>query len=117
MLENKEKEVCFKFDFPDFSREDIKVEVEEDKIKIRAEKEVEIKEEPIAEIPANLPAPEAVQVVKEVTPPEPVIEEPAEVGPVEVAEDPPEEAANWLLWLIGALIVLGGLALVVRRKN
>jgi hypothetical protein len=44
----------------------------------------------------------------------------AETLSVKVAQEAPEESTNWLLWLlwlIGALVVLGGLALVVRRKN
>lgn len=49
--------------------------------------------------------------------PESEINKPAEVAPVEVAEEAPEESTNWLLWLIGVLVVLGGLVLVVRRKS
>jgi hypothetical protein len=41
----------------------------------------------------------------------------AEAIKVEVPKKAPEESSNWLLWLIGALVVLGGLAVVVRRKN
>lgn len=78
---------------------------------------VELVEEPSAEIPAHPPAPEAVQVVEEVTPPEPAKEEPAEVVTVEVAEETAEQSSNWWLWLIGALVVVGGLGLVLRRKN
>ena len=37
----------------------------------------------------------------------------AEVASVEM----PKESTNWLLWLIGALVVLGGLTVVVRRNN
>jgi LPXTG-motif cell wall-anchored protein len=48
---------------------------------------------------------------------EPMIKETAKAAPVEIVEETPEESTNWLLWLIGALVVLGGLGLVVRRKN
>ena len=71
----------------------------------------------VVEIPADPPAPEAVQVVEEATPPEPAIEEPAEVAPVEVAEETPEQSSQWWLWLVGALVVVGGLGLVLRRKS
>jgi hypothetical protein len=36
---------------------------------------------------------------------------------VEATAETPEESTSWLLWLIGVLVVLGGIALVVRRKN
>ena len=36
------------------------------------------------------------------------------VQPVEVT---PEQSSQWWLWLVGALVVLGGLAVVVRRKS
>tara|TARA_B100001778_G_scaffold242274_1_gene202597 strand:- start:681 stop:1118 length:438 start_codon:yes stop_codon:yes gene_type:complete len=73
--------------------------------------------EPALEIPADPPAPEAVQVVEEVSPSESAIEEPAEVAPVEVAEETSEQSSQWWLWLVGLLVVVGGLALVVRRKS
>jgi len=59
------------------------------------------------------------QQIETITPQtsEPTREEPAEAAPVEIVEETPEESTNWLLWLIGALVVLGGLGLVVRRKN
>jgi hypothetical protein len=48
----------------------------------------------------------------------PVVEESAEVSPVfEASKEPAEEPSNWWLWLIGALIVLGGVGLAVRRKS
>jgi hypothetical protein len=36
---------------------------------------------------------------------------------IELVEEAPEESTNWLLWLIGALVVLGGLVVIVRRKS
>lgn len=46
------------------------------------------------------------------------VKEPAEVKPVEVAEETPEkQSSQWWLWLIGALVLVGGLAAVVRRKS
>ncbi len=48
---------------------------------------------------------------------EQVVKEPDAVAAVELAEEEPKESTNWLLWLIGALVVLGSLVLVVRRKN
>ena len=40
-----------------------------------------------------------------------------EAALVEVVEETPEEPSRWWLWLIGALVVLGGLAVVLRRKS
>jgi LPXTG-motif cell wall-anchored protein len=71
---------------------------------------------------------ETAQVIKEVPirateiTPEPAMEEQVakesdEVAPIEITEEAPEESTNWLLWLIGALVILGGIALVARRKN
>ena len=41
-----------------------------------------------------------------------------ESKPVEVAEEVPDDKSwNWWLWLIGLLVVVGGLGLVLRRKS
>ena len=40
------------------------------------------------------------------------VNEPSEVALIEIAEEAPEESTNWLLWLIGALAVLGGLVVL-----
>ncbi|MDQ8208248.1 hypothetical protein QEH52_12060 [Coraliomargarita sp. SDUM461003] len=37
--------------------------------------------------------------------------------PTEPIEEPTEPSSNWWLWLIGVLVVVGGLGLVLRRKN
>lgn len=66
------------------------------------------------------PAPsveEVAKAVEEVTAPEPVTEEPAEVVVARPSEEPAEQSSNWWLWLIGAVIVVGGLGLVIRRKS
>ncbi len=57
------------------------------------------------------------EVIEEVTTPEPAIESPTEVVTPEPSEEPAEQSSNWFLWLLGGLVVLGGLAMVVRRKN
>lgn len=48
---------------------------------------------------------------------EPVTEKPAEVKTTEPVEEPAHQPSQWWLWLIGAVIVVGGIALTVRRKN
>ncbi len=48
---------------------------------------------------------------------EPSIEEPAEVVVAEPIEEDVEQSSNWWLWLLGILIVVGGLGLVLRRKS
>ena len=59
---------------------------------------------------------EIPEVVKEVAAPEPAILGSAEVAPVEVVEQTPEKSSQWWLWLIGAVIAVGGI-LKVRRKK
>jgi LPXTG-motif cell wall-anchored protein len=63
------------------------------------------------------PEPAVKEGVQESVPAEPIIKETARVAPIEIIKEAPEESTNWLLWLIGALVVLGGLVMVVRRKN
>lgn len=95
---------------------------EEDVQKMLAETGIRVpKPEPyqapaVAAVPPT-PAPETVQVVEEVTQPEPAKEEPAEVVTVEVAEETAEQSSQWWLWLVGAFVVVGGLSLVLRRKS
>ena len=71
--------------------------------------------EPAVEIPT--PPAAVVETTEELPTVENEIKEPAEVKPVEVTEETSEESSQWWLWLIGALVVLGGLAVVVRRKS
>lgn len=78
---------------------------------------VKVAEEPTVEIPATPPAPEVEEVAQEFTAPEPAIEKPAEVVTSEPSEEPVEQSSQWWLWLIGLLVALGGLGLVLRRKN
>lgn len=59
----------------------------------------------------------AVETMEEISMAETRVKEPAEVKLVEVAEETPEQPSQWWLWLVGVLVVLGGLALVVRRKS
>ena len=56
---------------------------------------------------------ETFQSIEEITPPE----EAPEVVTAEPVEDPAEKASNWWLWLIGAVVVVGGIGLVARRKS
>jgi|GEM_PF-3211237 hypothetical protein len=44
-------------------------------------------------------------------------EESAEIEPVKVTEETTQESSQWWLWLVGALVVFGGLVVVVRRKS
>jgi|GEM_PF-3882373 hypothetical protein len=44
------------------------------------------------------------------------VDEPAGVKLVEVAEETPEQSSQWWLWLIGAIVVVGGV-LFIRSKN
>lgn len=55
--------------------------------------------------------------VAETPKPEPTTEKPAEVKTPETSQEPPEEPSQWWLWLIGAVVVVGALGLIVRRKN
>lgn len=45
------------------------------------------------------------------------IEEPSGVGVVKPIEEPGQKSSNWWLWLVGVLVVFGGIALAVRRKS
>lgn len=63
------------------------------------------------------PEPAVKEGVQESVPAEPMTKETASVAPIEITEKTPEESTNWLLWLIGAMVVLSGLVIVIRRKN
>jgi hypothetical protein len=51
------------------------------------------------------------------TAPEPATEKPSEIKTPDTSEKPAEEPSQWWLWLIGAMVVIGGLGLVLRRKS
>lgn len=73
-----------------------------------------------ASIEQASPAPaveEVAEVIEEFTPSERAIEEPAEVVATESSEEPAEQSSRWWLWLIGAMVVVGGIGLAVRRKS
>jgi len=57
------------------------------------------------------------QVNREANRSEPVTEKPAEVKTTEPVGEPAQQPSQWWLWLIGAVVVVGGIALAVRRKN
>ena len=71
--------------------------------------------ETLKETPSSLPS--ALEVVEEVSAPEPTIEEePTKVVDTEPIEGDVEPASNWWLWLVGGVIIVGGI-LKVRRKK
>ena len=60
----------------------------------------------------------APKTIKKVSAPESATEDKTdEVIAAEPIEEPAEKSSNWWLWLIGALVVIGGLGLVLRHKN
>lgn len=66
---------------------------------------------PVSEVPA------VVEVAEEVSQPEPPAEEPTKVATPEPTEEPTDQSSQWWLWLIGALVVVGGVGLIARRKS
>ncbi|NBB79541.1 MAG: hypothetical protein GVY36_08870 [Verrucomicrobia bacterium] len=78
-------------------------------------------------VPEFTEVPEVEPVIVKVGQPEPVIEEKATSEPeseeaaervvTEPIEEDVELSSNWWLWLISAVVVFGGLGLVLRRKN
>lgn len=82
-----------------------------------ADAAIENIEEPIARIRAVSSAEETAEVIEQVTEPEQATEGFAEVVVAEPIEEDVEQSSNWWLWLVGALVVVGGLGLVLRRKN
>lgn len=60
---------------------------------------------------------QVIEVIDEVAAPEPAMERNNEVVSLEPSEEPVEKPSNWWLWLIGAVVVVGGLAVVFRRKS
>jgi hypothetical protein len=67
--------------------------------------------------PESLENPDAVKISIKPKQNQVTVEDPAEVKPVEVAEETPEQSSQWWLWLVGALVVLGGLVVLGRRKS
>jgi hypothetical protein len=61
-------------------------------------------------------ASEAVEVSERATTPEPEIEEPAEVVVTEPIEEDVEQSPNWWLWLVGIVVVVGGVFVLRSRK-
>ena len=60
---------------------------------------------------------EVVEVTEESTTPEVATDKLVKVAAPGSSEEPVEQPSDWWLWLVGALVVLGGLAVVVRRKS
>jgi|GEM_PF-2130471 len=59
----------------------------------------------------------AVEIPEEFTEPEPAIEEkPAEAVVTEPIKEDTEQSSNWWLWLIGAVVVVGGVFVLRSRK-
>lgn len=73
-------------------------------------------EESVAEIPPTPPLQEVAETIEKVTVPEPAIEEPAEVVIAEPIEQNVEQSSNWWLWLIAAVVLVGGVFVVRSRK-
>lgn len=71
--------------------------------------------EPNVEIPPTSPA--VVEPTEELATENLEVKEPVKVTPIEITEEPVEQSSQWWLWLVGALVVLGGLVVVVRRKS
>jgi hypothetical protein len=70
------------------------------------------------EIPPSSPEKvEAPEVTEEAAAPKQAIEEPAEVVIAQPIEKNVEPSSNWWLWIIGAVVIVGGLGLVLRRKS
>lgn len=67
--------------------------------------------------PVIVKANDSQPFVAETPKPEPAIKDPTEVKTPEQTDEPAETSPNWWLWLIGAVIVVIGVVLVVRRKK
>jgi hypothetical protein len=71
-----------------------------------------------AKVPPDPSADEVTEAVKEAVAPKLAIEDkPADIVVTEPIEEDVESSSDWWLWLIGALVVLGGIGLVIRRKS
>ena len=58
----------------------------------------------------------SIESIEEVIAPEPAIEEPAEVVVAAPIKEDVEQSPNWWLWLVGAVVVIGGILKVCRKK-
>lgn len=66
---------------------------------------------------SSVEVPSVAKTIEESTAREPATEKPAEVDTPEPSEEPVEQSSNWWLWLIGAVVVVGGIGLIARRKS
>lgn len=80
-------------------------------------------EEPVVEVAPAPVVEEVAEVIEEVTAPEPATKEPAELVVTEPIQEDVEQSPNWTawladrwLWLIGAVVVVGGVFLLRPRK-
>ena len=60
---------------------------------------------------------EVVESIEKVTAPEPALKEPAEVVVTEPIEEDVEQSSNWWLWLISAVVVVGGILMLCHRRG
>jgi hypothetical protein len=67
------------------------------------------------EIPEAAPA--VVEAAEELPTVKQEVKESSKVKPVEVTEEALEQSSQWWLWLVGALVILGGVVVMVRRKS
>lgn len=74
-------------------------------------------DEPVAEIPPTSPAEEKAETAEEATASEPGTEEPAGADTPEPSEEPAGQSSQSWLWLIGTVVVVGGIGLIARRKS
>ena len=60
---------------------------------------------------------EAKQVIKESLSPASKVDDSAEITATEPSKEEVEKFSDWLLWLIGLLVVIGGVSWILRRKS
>ena len=86
------------------------------KEKATAKASAEVIAQNILEIPPAPPIEEIAEVIEEIKQPDPAIEEPTEVVVDEPIGEDVEQSSNWWLWLIGAVVIVGGIVWILRRK-
>lgn len=74
-------------------------------------------EEPSVESSGNPSASEVEEVAQGSTAPEPATEKAAEMKTPDASEEATDQSSNGWLWLIGAVVVFGGIGLITRRKS